>query len=99
MYGQGGPHDPKGGGLRGMLKTAAPFLSAAVLILAGPDFYYLTRDLLWDFLAQRYPGVTVYAAFFALYAMAYPAAFFVMSKFWESAASIAGLWAITKLIT
>ncbi len=81
------------------LATAAPFLSAAVLILAGPDFYYYTRDMLWEFLVVRYPGVTVYAAFFALYAMAYPAAFFLMRTAWQSSASIAALWAALKIIT
>ena len=99
MYSGQGPHDPKGNRLSQVMMASAPYLSAGVLILIGPDFYFYTRDILWDFLALRYPGLLVYAAFFALYAMAYPAMFFLMRTAWQSSASIAALWAAVKLIT
>lgn len=72
--------------------AASSLLSICVLILIAPDFYHLTSGYVWDFLAARYPPQLLPIAFFALYAVAYPAMYLVGRASWESTAGVAILW-------
>jgi hypothetical protein len=81
------------------LNAAAPYLALLALLLVGPDLYHLTKDVLWDFLSQRWAPALVPVVFIAVYVMAYPALFFLLRTGWESVATITGLWTVLKVFT
>lgn len=92
------PQNPRGG-FRALLTAAAPYIALMTLLLVGPDLFNLTKDHLWNFLSQRWAPALVPVIFVAVYAMAYPALFFLLRTGWESAATITGLWSVMKFIT
>ena len=78
--------------------TASTLVSLGLMILIAPDFYHVTNAWVWNFLGQRYPKQLQPLAFFALYAVAYPAMFFLARASWATSSGMAVLWIADKLI-
>lgn len=94
----GGPREEQHGNFVKNAMTASTMVSIALMVLVAPDFYHHTRDWVWSFLSARYPAQLLPIAFFAIYAAAYPAMFFLARASWTTSSGMAILWIADKVI-